>query len=416
MQTLFVGGLVFDGEAPPTPGLAVLVENGLILRIAPAGEFAGFGGARVDTTGATLMPGLIDAHVHLHLSGDDDANSIWHTGSPADLTLRILENAQAALCGGVTTVRDQGGKDFHELGVRDAINAGRHLGPTIKAAGKVISMTGGHGHYVAWEADGVDAVVRAVRLNVKAGVDHIKIMATGGITTPLVDPLAPHLSAEELAAGVRTAHGLGKPTASHAEGAQGIRNALAAGIDSIEHGFELDDAIIETMLAQGTFLVPTLAAILHIVEGTGHFPAHVREKAALFSARHRESFRRYVKAGGKVAMGTDAGSQQNFHGENAQELRLMVEDGLAPLEALRAATAHAADLLRLSDAGRIREGYRADLLITDGNPADDISRVADPANHRLVLKHGHDAHACLGSTVMRRRQPHYALPAAGRDR
>jgi imidazolonepropionase-like amidohydrolase len=407
MRKLLVGGHLFDGEAPPIPGHGVLIDGGLIVRIAAAGDFVGFAGQQIDTAGCTVMPGLIDCHVHLHLSADDDANSIWQTGTPADLTLRILENAQAALFGGVTTLRDQGGKDFHELAVRDAIDAGRHLGPTIKAAGKVIAMTGGHGHPIAWETDGVDEVVRATRLNVKAGVDHIKIMATGGVTTPLVDPLAPHLTVEEMTAAVRTAHSLDRPVAAHAEGANGIRNALAAGVDSIEHGFELEDDIIETMIAQGAYLVPTLSALRHIVEGGGDFPAHIVEKAARFVAVQRESFRRYVKAGGRIAMGTDAGSQHNFHGENAQELALMVADGLSQLEALRASTSHAADLLRLADAGRLREGHRADILVVVGNPATDIDAVADRGRHRLVLKGGHDVRSHLQGVVMARREPRF---------
>lgn len=406
--TLFLGGLIFDGTNPVREGWAVLAEGGRIRRVAPLAEFDGYAGTRVDTAGCTLMPGLIDCHVHLNMGAQDNVVGLLRDMPAGELTLHTLENAQATLAGGITALRDLGGRDYVEMDVRDAIKAGRYIGPTLRCAGRVVCMTGGHGHWIGIEADGTDAVARAVRLNVKYGADCIKIMATGGVLTPGVDPLAAHFTAEEIASAVRTAHGLGKHTASHAQGAAGIRNAVTAGIDSIEHGFELTDDIIAEMLARGTYLVATLAAARNLLANPERLPAYVREKIQRFGAMHADSFRRYAKAGGKVAMGTDAGTPANRHGENAQELAHMVDLGLPPLEALRAGTSHAADLLDLPDAGRLRDGAAADLLLVEGNPEQDISMAADRSNHRCIWKGGIDVRAVLGALASRPGAPAFA--------
>ncbi|MFM2043020.1 MAG: hypothetical protein RLY86_1596 [Pseudomonadota bacterium] len=409
--TLFSGGQIFSGTGGMVAGHGVLVEEGRIREMAPVAAFAGFAGPRVDTTGATLMPGLIDCHVHLALGAEENVVGVLRDQSPGALTLTVLENAQATLAGGITTVRDLGGRDYMEFAVRDAIAAGRHLGPTLRCAGQVVCMTGGHGHWIGIEADGPDAVTQAVRENVKQGADCIKIMATGGVLTPGVDPLAAHFTAEEMAAGVRTAHGLGRRIAAHAQGAAGILNAVIAGIDSIEHGFELTDAIIARMVDQGTALVPTLSAAGILMRHQGPLPAHVRDKINRYGALHQESFRRYVKAGGKVAMGTDAGTPGNRHGENVQELAFMVELGMTARDALVAATATAADLLDLPDHGRIRAGAVADLLLVAGDPVADITAVTDRARHRGLWKGGVDVAVALGALPPRGGAPVFARAA-----
>ena len=400
-QTLFRGGWVFDGVHPPVEGRGVLVQEGRIRAVSSPGEFAGFSGNTIDTTGCTLMPGLIDCHVHLSLSAEQDVVGTLVRMCASEVCLQILENAQSALLGGITSVRDLGGRDWLEMGIRDAFASGRHLGPLIRCAGKVVCMTGGHGHWTGIEADGVDAVMKAVRTNIRAGADCIKLMATGGVLTPGVDPLAAHLTLEELQAAVQTAHGLGRKVASHAQGAEGIRNATLAGVDSIEHGFELTDEVVQLMIDRGVCLVPTLTATRKLVQNAERLPAYVRAKALRFGDMHQQSFRRYAAAGGKIAMGTDAGTPFNRHGANAQELAQMVELGLSELEALRAGTRHAAELLELNDVGIIREGFRADLLLVNGNPASDIARASDVSNHRLVLKDGKDVHAWLPRSAHR---------------
>lgn len=385
---LFADGLLFDGERDPIPGQGLMVQAGRIADIGPLSRFEGFSGPRVDTGGGTLMPGLIDVHVHLSLEASWDPLGTLRARPPGDLTLRILENAQATLSGGFTTVRDLGGNDYLEMAVRDAIKSGRHPGPSILCAGKVITITGGHGAWIGIESDGPDAFRQAVRRNAKHGADVIKVMATGGVLTPGVDPLAPHPTVAELRAAVETAHDLGLRVAAHAQGARGIRRALEAGVDSIEHGFELTDDIISTMVEKGVWLSATLSSMDRLVASMDRLPAYMRAKVERFSSMHFDSFRRFVGAGGKVALGTDAGTPGNGHGDNGLELALMVKLGMSPLAAIRAGTSSAADLLGLRDAGRLRRGAVADLLLVAGNPAEDIQMAANPANHRGVWKTG----------------------------
>jgi len=389
MKTLFAGGRVFDGRNPPVEGRAVLVSDGRIEAFAPEGDFDGFDGRRVDCRGATLMPGLIDCHVHLTMGGEADPVAAQEKLAPGAIVLKALERAQATLKGGVTAVRDCGGRDYLEFAVRDAIAAGIFPGPTIRAAGRMICMTGGHGNRIARVADGVDDVVRAVREQIHAGSDLIKIMATGGVMTPGVNPEDAHYTADEMAAGIGEGHRFHRKCASHAQGAEGILNAVLGGVDSIEHGIFMDERCLAEMIARGTFLVPTLAAVRNIIaHADAGVPAFMVEKCRRVSARHIESVRRFHEAGGRIAMGTDAGTPFNRHGANAAELAYMVEAGIPPLDALKAATSEAADLAGLDGAGRIAEGADADLLLVAGDPVTDIARAADPANHRAVLKGG----------------------------
>ena len=188
MRVLYKGGAVFDGENGLTEGRAVLVEDDRIRRLAPEAEFDGFDGEVVETTGQTLIPGLIDAHVHLCLGAEGDPGTAADKLLPGQMTMKALERAQMTLAGGVTAIRDCGGKDFLEFAVRDACNDGRQLGPTIRASGRVICMTGGHGNRSGRIADGLEEVVKAVREQIQAGSDLIKIMATGGVMTPTTPP------------------------------------------------------------------------------------------------------------------------------------------------------------------------------------------------------------------------------------
>jgi imidazolonepropionase-like amidohydrolase len=389
MARLFIGGLVFDGSASPLAGQGVLVEDGRIAAVAPAAEFAGFAGERIDTAGGTLMPGLIDCHVHLTMGGEGDPGTAQSKLSPAQIALKALERAQTTLRSGIVAVRDCGGKDFIELSVRDAIRRGEFPGPMIRASGRVICMTGGHGNRTGRVADGVDEVVKAVREQVHAGADVIKIMATGGVMTPGVDPEDAHYTREEMAAGLAEARRFRKRSASHAQGAEGILNAVLGGVSSIEHGIFMDDECLAAMLERGTFLVPTLAAVRYIVGNRDKgIPLWAVEKAERVYEIHKIAFRRFYEAGGKIAMGTDAGTPFNLHGENAMELQYMVECGMKPLDALRAGTSLAADLVDLPDYGSLKKGGIADLLLVDGNPAENIAMAADRRNHRAVFSRG----------------------------
>ena len=391
MATLYVGGRLFDGEKV-IDGQAVLEEGGKVKKIASAGEFAGFAGTKVDTTGGTLMPGIIDCHVHSLSGAEGNPGAIQDRMSAAQLTVRGMEFMRNTLEGGVTAVRDCGGKDYIEFAIRDAYNAGRFLGPTMRCAGRMICMTGGHGNRTGRIADGVDEVVKAVREQVHAVSDLVKIMATGGVMTAGVNPEDAHYSPEEMKAGITEAHRFHKCCASHAQGALGILNAVRGGIDSIEHGIFMDEECCREMLDRGVWLVPTLAAVKNILAGYDggdrSIPDYVIEKSRRVFDRHIAATQMYYKAGGKIAMGTDAGTPHNRHGENARELEFMCDIGISSRDSLFFATASAADLMRLGDQGRVKEGNSADFVVCDGDPLIDIKKAARKENHRMVVKRG----------------------------
>lgn len=387
---LFTGGTLFDGERKLPDGWALLVEGDRIAAVGPTAAFDGHAGPRRDIGGQTLLPGLIDCHAHLTLSGDlDGFGGALTRFTRAGLTLRALENAWACLRGGITAMRDCGGVDHVEIAVRDACNSGRLPGPTLRVAGRCICMTGGTNCAVARIADGPAEIVAAVREQVSAGCDCIKLMATGGVLSPGTDLDDAQYTQDELASGVAEARRLRKPVASHAIGAAGILNAVRAGVDSIEHGVFLTDQSIAEMLARRTVLVPTLAAITRIVTNLERgFGADVITKANQVAGAARASVRRFHEAGGCIAMGADTGTPFNPHGDNARELQFMVEAGLGAADALKAGTANAADLLRLPTRGRLQPGFVADLLLVDGDPTLDIERAADRRHHRAVFKDG----------------------------
>jgi imidazolonepropionase-like amidohydrolase len=261
----------------------------------------------------------------------------------------------------------------------------------------MICITGGHGWFIGIEADGVEAVRVAVRENVKAGADVIKMMATGGVMTPGVDPLAAHFTPEELRSGVEEARRLGRKVATHALGSSGILAAVDAGVASIEHGFELDDAVIERMLEADVVLVPTLSAI-GVCERVGYrgLSPELAERAARYADLHRASVRRFHRAGGRIALGTDAGTPLNHHGANVQELAFLTDLGMAAADALRAATSVGADLLGLADRGRLVAGAAADLLLVEGDITTSLDAIVDRRRHRLILKDGRDLRRELG--------------------
>jgi imidazolonepropionase-like amidohydrolase len=390
-QVLFRNARLLDGTgAPPRAGVDVLIEGS---RIAAVGTNAAprAGAEVIDIDGRTLMPGLIDCHVHLIFRGDPDEVAKVPTTATPVWAWNAAENAARTIAAGVTTVRDLGTIDVVSLLLRDAVAAGRMPGPRIRAAGAALCMTGGHGWWIGRQADGADEMRKAVREQLRAGADCIKLIATGGVMTPGVDPRSPQLTEEELRAGVDEAHKAFRRVAAHAQATAGIKNALRAGVDSIEHGIYLDDEALEEMRARGTFLVPTLVAPENISAFgvAAGVPAYMVEKSDQARDAHRESFRRALRAGVRIAMGTDAGTPFNRHGANAQELGLMVDCGMSPLDALVAATSNAADLLDLLDeTGTVEPGKSADLLILDGDPLADITLLAAPDRIAGILRGG----------------------------
>jgi imidazolonepropionase-like amidohydrolase len=329
----------------------------------------------VEAPGCTLLPGLIDAHVHLSMDASEAPAA--RASDAAEVAVRGVAGALATIRAGVTAVRCVGTPGNVDLVLRNAIAVGRIPGPRIVAAGRPIAITGGHGHAMAIEADGVEAVIAAVRAQIKAGVDVVKLMVTGGVLTPGGRPGTPQMLPDEIAAAVTVAHRANRRVCGHAEGAEGVRDAVLAGIDSIEHGyFDADDPLFPRMRANPAWLVPTLVAYAAILDVRDTLPAEAVANAEAAIERHRASFRSALAAGIPIAMGSDAGTPANSHGENWREVAHMVAQGMPPAAALIAATRGGAALLGLDDVGEIVAGMRADLLLVAGNPLEEIACLA----------------------------------------
>ncbi len=318
--------------------------------------------------------------MHLQFDGAGDFAAEARALTPAMAALKAAANLRRHLAKGVTTVRDLGGLDAVSCEVGHAVDEGMIVGPKVVAAGRALTITGGHGHNVAFarQVDGADAVRKAVREEIRAGATAIKVVATGGVLTPGIGATFTAFTAEELRAAVDEAHKWDRGVAAHAIGAEGILGAVRAGVDSIEHCNFLTTEAAREMKERGTFRSPTLCAIRGILEHPEEVPDYAVEKARLTAEASRDAQRRAVRAGVRHVCGTDAGTPFNPHGSAPRELAAMVEWGMAPLKALQAATANGADLLRLGDVGRVEPGMRADLVLYDGNPVDDIAMTHAP--------------------------------------
>jgi len=392
MSIAFVDGRVVVGNGKVLEGASVLVEGDRILKVAARNFKTPKGCQRISLKGRTLLPGFIDAHVHLCLDGSPDPVTALMNTPLAISLLKAANFARETLMAGVTTIRDMGAKDGIDLCLKQAICTGLAPGPRMLVSGQLICMTGGHGWPLGREANGADEVRKAAREQIKAGVDIVKLMATGGVMTPAVEPGSEQFTEAELRAGVEEARKAGKKTATHAMGTQGILNALRAGIDSIEHGTYLDDEAVELMKKRGVPLIPTVSALFQI-ESKGvpaGVPAFAVEKTAKVKPFHLASIRLARKAGIPVAMGTDAGTPFNLHGENLMELKLLVERcGFSPGEAIEAGTRVSARVLGLEkELGTIEEGKLADLVAVEGNPLDDIDVLLRRSSIRLVMQGG----------------------------
>ncbi len=383
-RIVFTGGQVFDGTGSPLAVADVAIEDG---RVSDVGSGLD-GDEQVDVAGKALLPGLFDCHVHMMFSGLDLLKDLT-----TPFSLRFYEgarNLRLTLDRGITTVRDAGGAD---LGVKTAIEQGLIAGPRMQISLAMISQTGGHGDpwmpcgfavpgffppYPGMPSnlvDGPDEMRRKVRELIRNGADVIKVATTGGVLSPSDDPRHAHFRADELDVLVSEAAAAGIWVMAHAQGAPGIKAAVRAGIRSIDHGVYLDDEAIEMMLERGTFLVPTLVApngVIEAAEAGVSIPENMVQKARDVVDAHRDSFKRAVAAGVRVAMGTD--SAVTPHGENLKELALMADGGMDPADVLVATTARAAELMGLQDElGTIEPGKRADLVVVDGDPFDFVN-------------------------------------------
>lgn len=369
----------------------VLIEDGRIGRVVPpqgAGPIAAAdGGPTLDLHGAYVMPGLIDAHCHITLSGDLVEAELAH--DPRTRILRAADNARRTLLAGITTIRDTCGLNDSDVLLREAIAAGKIPGPRIVACGRMITMTGGHGWFYGQEVDGPDEVRRAVRERIKVRTDWVKFMASGGFAEEGEQPASTQLDADELTAGVREAAKAGRKTCAHAHGAPSIKNCLRAGIDSIEHASFMDRETIDLLRERNGFIVPTFS-IYYKMKETGadhHLPASVVELARRAWDLKVERFRDAYRAGVRVAAGSDNGSPAAAHPDIATELEIFVRIGLSPYQALRAATADAATLLGLdAEIGTVEPGKRADLIVLKDNPLSEVSAVRRVAG---VIQDGH---------------------------
>jgi imidazolonepropionase-like amidohydrolase len=372
---------------------SLLIEAGRITRVTPGAIAAPRDVATVDLSRRFVIPGLIDMHVYLVWSGAPDPARVVDQESEQLTTIRALANAQQELRAGVTAVRDLGGYWDIPLAVAQAVDTGLVEGPTIVASGQTIIMTGGHDPFWGIASDGPDAVIRAVRHQVSLGTQVIKVAATGGVYgRPEGEEIGQsELTFEELKAAADEAHRFGLKVAAHALGRAGIANAVRAGIDTIEHGNFLDEALVHEMKSRGTVLCPTLAIYRRIAEGTPlGIPAYAVAKAQQAVDSHRESFRMAMEAGIPIVAGTDAGSCATPHPALVAELELMHVYGMPVHQVLACATSTAAQVLGRPALGTIEPGKLADLLILDSNPLEDLSRLRSPA---AVVKAGRVAMA-----------------------
>jgi imidazolonepropionase-like amidohydrolase len=378
---------LLDGTgAPPVEGAALLLEAGRIAYTGPASGLPG-GSDRfeaLDFPGATLLPGLVDAHVHLVASGGPDlAADVPKT--EAERMLAAVVNARRQLEAGVTLVRDLGSPGAEAVLVGRAVEAGTIPGPRVVASGPAVTMTGGHIPYLGRVTDGVEAMRAAVRANLALGARCIKVVATGGVLTPGVDPREPAYTQPELDALVDEAHRLGLTVAAHAIGEGGVVAALKAGVDSIEHGMFLDQRAIDLFLETGARLSATFLAPHGILAGPS-VPGWIKDRARPAAEAQARSFQAAVAAGVPAVAGTDAGTPDNPHGGIAREVAFMAEAGLDVLLAVKAATGEAADLLGVPDRGVLRQDAAADILVADGDVATDLGALQRPL---AVFQDGH---------------------------
>lgn len=381
--------------------VSIIVEEGKITQVVRGYREPGDGDTIIKLTEHTVMPGLMDMHTHLQSQFSKDAYTERFFMDEADYALRSTVYARATLLAGFTTVRDLGDNGINSVSLRKAIDQGWVPGPRIFTAGKSIATTGGHadptnglkGDYrrdvgpLEGVINGVEDARKAVRQRYKDGADLIKLTATGGVLSLAASGQNPQFTDEELSAIVATAKDYGMRVAVHAHGTEGIKRAVLAGVDSIEHGTFMTDEVIQLMKEKGTYWVPTNMAgewVADKAKEPGYFPEVVRPKAAAIGPLMKETFKKGYAAGVKIAFGTDSGVSP--HGQNAHEFELMVEGGMPPMKAIQSATLEGARLLKVEQRlGTVEPQKVADLVAVKGNPLENIKLMKDVV---FVMKDG----------------------------
>lgn len=394
------GRLIDVSEMKVKEKMTVVVEGNKIISVRSGFEKAGQGDRLVDLSSYTVMPGLMDMHVHLEEQTRRGSTADRFTRNPEDIAFESTRYAEITLMSGFTTVRDLGGSGVN-IALRNAIDRGTVKGPRIYTAGKAIASTGGHADPTngfrrdlmddpgprQGVVNGVEDARKAVRQRYKDGSDVIKITATGGVLSLARSGQNPQFTEEEMRAIVETAKDYGFTVAAHAHGAEGMKRAIRAGVTSIEHGTLMDDEAISLFIKYGTWYVPTLIAGRSAADSArvpGYYPPVVTSKALEIGTKLAATFAKAYKAGVKIAFGTDAGVY--VHGKNYLEFQYMVEGGMPPLETIRCATINASQLLGIDKtSGSIEEGKLADIIAVNGDPSKDIGVMK---NVVFVMKDG----------------------------
>jgi imidazolonepropionase-like amidohydrolase len=385
---IHAGRLITGQDGKPLHEVSIFIDANRITEVRKGFVAAKEGEQIYDLKEMTVMPGLMDMHVHLESQTSKDKYSEPFRMNEADLALRATQYAEKTLMAGFTTVRDLGGTGIN-ISLRDAINNGYVKGPRIYTSGKALASTGGHADPtnglnrelmqdpgpVEGVVNGPEEARKAVRQRYKNGADLIKVTATGGVLSVAKDGSGPQFTMEELQAIVETANDYGMHVAAHAHGEEGMRRAVEAGVTSIEHGTMMTEEIMDLMIARGTYLVPTLTAGRTVADSAkieGYYPAVIVPKALDIGPRLQDTFARAYKRGVKIVFGTDAGVF--VHGINAREFELMAEAGMPPMEIIQSATFEAARLLKAEhELGSIGPNMLADIIAVEGNPLENIS-------------------------------------------